>query len=172
MRVHPTELEPKIMQNLPERPLRSAPLRCGASRSAPASVGPAGRQARVILRVLGRCLLAAGALMATHQPASAQTHVKAWGRQVFDSAWNDEAFAEVTAGWNHTLARRGDGSIAAWGDNGFDQCNVPVLPAGTACTKLAAGQYHSLAVRDDGSLAAWGLNGSGQCNVPALPAGR
>ena len=30
----------------------------------------------------------------------------------------------------HTVARRSDGSVVAWGNNDYGQCNVPALPAG------------------------------------------
>ena len=37
-------------------------------------------------------------------PALAQSGVAGWGSQVFQSSWNDEAFAQVAAGGNHTVA--------------------------------------------------------------------
>ncbi|HTF88128.1 MAG TPA: hypothetical protein VK843_06930, partial [Planctomycetota bacterium] len=69
------------------------------------------------------------------------------------------------------VARRSNGSVLAWGENGNGQCNVLPLPAGLTYTAIAAGDYHTLARRSDGSLVAWGNNGVGQCNVPALPVG-
>ena len=71
----------------------------------------------------------------------------------------------------HTVARRSDGSVVAWGDNGFGQCNVPALPVGLTYVEVAAGGQHTVARRSDGSVVAWGDNDFGQCNVPALPAG-
>ena len=61
------------------------------------------------------------------------------------------------------MALREDGSVAAWGGNGWGQCNVP---PGLTATAIAAGRYFSLALREDGSVVAWGLNDYGQCNVP------
>ena len=69
------------------------------------------------------------------------------------------------------MARRSDGSVVAWGDNDYGQCNVPALPAGLTYVEVAAGDCHTVARRSDGSVVAWGCNGDGQCNVPALPAG-
>ena len=69
------------------------------------------------------------------------------------------------------MARRSDGSVVAWGDNYYGQCNVPALPAGLTYVEVAAGGCHTVARRSDGSVVAWGSNDYGQCNVPALPAG-
>ena len=71
----------------------------------------------------------------------------------------------------HTVARRSDGSVIAFGSNTNGQCNVPALPAGLTYVEIAAGAYHTVARRSDGSVVAWGLNGDGECNVPPLPAG-
>jgi M6 family metalloprotease-like protein len=57
------------------------------------------------------------------------------------------------------------GSIVAWGDCGFGQCNVPTPNSGFVA--LGGGEVHSVALRSDGSIVAWGENHHGQCNVPA-----
>ena len=44
------------------------------------------------------------------------------------------------AGRYHTVARRSDGSVVAWGDNTYGQCNVPPLPAGLAYVEIARGR--------------------------------
>ena len=41
------------------------------------------------------------------------------------------SYVEVAAGGYHTLARRSDGSVVAWGENGSGQCNVPALAGRT-----------------------------------------
>jgi hypothetical protein len=78
---------------------------------------------------------------------------------------------EVDTGEFHSMARRSDGSVVAWGENSSGQCDVPALPAGLTYVEIAGGGYHSLARRSDGSVVAWGSNAYGQCNVPPLPAG-
>jgi alpha-tubulin suppressor-like RCC1 family protein len=76
----------------------------------------------------------------------------------------------VAAGYYHSLAVRGDGTVVAWGcGDGWDfgQCNVPSGLSGV--TAVAAGLAHSLALKDDGTVVAWGCVGDdfGQCSVPS-----
>ena len=73
------------------------------------------------------------------QWARAQTYVVEWGKRVVDSRWNVEAFVEVAAGRYHTVARRSDGTVVAWGDNWYGQCNVPALPSGLTYVEVAGG---------------------------------
>jgi hypothetical protein len=76
----------------------------------------------------------------------------------------------VAAGDGHSLALRGDGTVAAWGcAGGFDygQCGVPSGLSGVRA--VAAAYYHSLAVKSDGTVVAWGCgrgSDSGPCSVP------
>lgn len=71
---------------------------------------------------------------------------------------------EVAAGAAFFAARRGDGSLACWGDNTFGQCNVP---AGIGpVISVDAGKNFTVAVRADGSLRAWGSNSQGETRVP------
>jgi Regulator of chromosome condensation (RCC1) repeat len=83
-------------------------------------------------------------------------------------------YVDVAAGGSdayfHTLARRSDGSLVAWGANYSGQCNVPALPPGLSYVEVAAGQDHSVARRSDGSVVSWGGCGN-QCNAPQLPFG-
>jgi len=52
---------------------------------------------------------------------------------------------EIAGGGAHTIARRSDGWVVAWGRNLEGQCNVPPLPPGLTYVRLAAGGYHALA---------------------------
>ena len=74
-------------------------------------------------------------------------------------------FVAVAAGGDHSLGLKADGSIVAWGYNGYGQTNVPA--ANTGFVAVAAGGDHSLGLKADGSIVAWGYNGDGQTNVPA-----
>lgn len=55
------------------------------------------------------------------------------------------------------------GSLLAWGENNYGECN---LPDGNDFVAVSAGVQNSLALRADGSLVAWGRNDYGECNVP------
>jgi alpha-tubulin suppressor-like RCC1 family protein len=79
----------------------------------------------------------------------------------------------ISAGSNHNLALRSDGTVLSWGLNNFGQVGdgtnvnrtAPVLvslPPGASVTGVSAGGGHSLAVRSDGTVLAWGWNSNGQ----------
>ena len=75
----------------------------------------------------------------------------------------------VAAGYGHSLAVKNDGTLWAWGANGYGQ-----LGDGTQDNNrqpkmimdnvkaVAAGSDHSLALKNDGSVWAWGCNWAGQ----------
>ena len=91
--------------------------------------------------------------------ARGQSYISAWGQQVVDSRWNDQAFVQIAAGDRHTMALRSDGTVVAWGWNGYTQCNVPPLPAGLTYVQIAAGGNMSLGLRSNGTAILWGGNG-------------
>jgi uncharacterized repeat protein (TIGR01451 family) len=82
----------------------------------------------------------------------------------------------IAAGGNHSMALKGDGSVAAWGDNAFGQLGignqsvtrgltpegVSGLGSGAGVIAIAAGFFHSMALKSDGSLLAWGSNHNGE----------
>jgi len=68
-------------------------------------------------------------------------------------------------GWLlHSLGLKSDGTIVAWGDDSYGQCNVPVPNADFVA--VAAVGHHSLGMKADGTVVAWGDDSYGQCNVP------
>ncbi len=54
-------------------------------------------------------------------------------------------FVAISAGREHNLGLKADGSIVAWGRDYFGQCTVPSPNAGFIA--VTAGTYHSLAVQ-------------------------
>lgn len=80
----------------------------------------------------------------------------------------------LVSGGFHSLARRTDGTVLAWGGNAYGQLGdgskqdraspVPIAPAAQAVV-LAAGSRHSLALLGDGTVLAWGDNREGQLGL-------
>ena len=76
----------------------------------------------------------------------------------------------IAAGWGQTVALRNDGTVWAWGHNGFGQLGdgtttarfTPVqLQNLNNVTAIATGS-HTVALRNDGTVWAWGMNFHGQ----------
>lgn len=96
---------------------------------------------------------------------------------------------EVAAGSMHSLARRNDGTVWAWGQNTYGQLGVPTTVTGQDgyskialpveisgaplknIVAIAAYGHHSLALDSSGTVWAWGLNGSGQLGIDPVPTG-
>lgn len=85
-------------------------------------------------------------------------------------------FIQISAGQNHCVALREDGTVWTWGQNTYGQLGnntntdvefpVQVITATgipfTGAIAVAAGSYHTLAVKNDGTVWAWGRNNYGQ----------
>jgi alpha-tubulin suppressor-like RCC1 family protein len=70
----------------------------------------------------------------------------------------------VSAGWEHALGLRADGSVVAWGQNRQGESSVPAS-AQRNVVAIAAGYDRSVALKLDGSVVAWGW---GSSSVPDL----
>jgi alpha-tubulin suppressor-like RCC1 family protein len=77
----------------------------------------------------------------------------------------------VAVGLAHSLALKSDGTVWAWGYNGYGQLGdgtttqrlAPVQVTGLAdVVAISAGTYHSIALKRDGTIWAWGYNYYGQ----------
>ncbi|HEV7586436.1 MAG TPA: IPT/TIG domain-containing protein [Solirubrobacteraceae bacterium] len=110
----------------------------------------------------------------------------AWGQNLFRQLGDGTAQAlsdvpvpvstltfvtSVAAGGFHSLALLANGTVKAWGSNGFGQLGdgtnltreVPVAVSGLSAVRaIAAGGHHSLALMSNGTVMAWGDNESGQ----------
>jgi alpha-tubulin suppressor-like RCC1 family protein len=102
------------------------------------------------------------------EDGATEGRIRAWGRDTYGQATPPEghAFVAVAAGYNHSLALRSDGSLAAWGRNDGsslgDFGQVTDTPEGNDFVAIASGYYHNIALKSDGSLVAWGRDNKGQ----------
>jgi len=90
---------------------------------------------------------------------------------LFSTTLNAQCYQAVSAGINHTIAIKPDGTLWAWGFNGAGQLgdgttiekSVPVKIGNDSNWKIiSAGGNSSLAIKKDGTLWAWGDNFWGQ----------
>jgi len=88
----------------------------------------------------------------------------------------DTTWTSVTAGWNHTIALKTNGTLWAWGSNNFGQLGIgtadgnahptPVqIGTDTTWTSVTAGNFYTIARKADGTLWAWGSNNFGQLGI-------
>jgi alpha-tubulin suppressor-like RCC1 family protein len=85
---------------------------------------------------------------------------------------NLHSWVSVSAGTDHTVAINADGTVWAWGNNGFGQLGdgtttqktspVRIAGAGSDVANIAAGSGHTLAIKHSGELWGWGASGVGQ----------
>ena len=84
----------------------------------------------------------------------------------------EATWVAIAAGDYHTVASKSDGTLWAWGANGYGQLGdgtntarntpVQVFGGGNTWRAIAAGGYHTVALKSDGTLWAWGWNADGQ----------
>jgi alpha-tubulin suppressor-like RCC1 family protein len=83
----------------------------------------------------------------------------------------------IAAGYEDSLALQADGTVVAWGDNGWGETGT--IPAGLSnAVAIAAGYDDCLALTADGTVVGWGENDYGEAapptglsNVVAIAAG-
>jgi alpha-tubulin suppressor-like RCC1 family protein len=77
----------------------------------------------------------------------------------------------ISAGSDHSIILRSDGTVWTWGDNSYGQLGDGTnTPSETPLQvqnlndvqAVVAGSFYSLALRNDGTIWAWGLNDKGQ----------
>ena len=68
----------------------------------------------------------------------------------------------MSAGGDHTVALRSDGTVVAAGANDDGQCDVS---GWSDVVAVSAGDFHTVGLRSDGTVVAAGYNDYGQCGV-------
>lgn len=77
--------------------------------------------------------------------------------------WNELTVRDtISAGQNHTVGLRSDGTVVAVGNNGSGQCDVLDWKNIVA---VAAGSFYTVGLHTDGTVVATGQNKYGECNV-------
>jgi alpha-tubulin suppressor-like RCC1 family protein len=79
-------------------------------------------------------------------------------------------WSKISAGHDHTLALKKDGSLWSWGRNHRGQIGNGTVETRTVPTRIgsanwisiAAGHHFSIAIKEDGTLWSWGLNTDAQ----------
>ncbi|HET8809933.1 MAG TPA: T9SS type A sorting domain-containing protein [Flavobacteriaceae bacterium] len=78
---------------------------------------------------------------------------------------------DISAGLEHSLAVKSDGTVWSWGRNNHGQLgngsntdqNIPIQISGlNGVISVSGGWFHSFALKNDGTAWAWGQNGWGQ----------
>jgi hypothetical protein len=77
--------------------------------------------------------------------AQSTGNIVGWGAQVVVEPSDLSDLVAVAGGGYHSLGLKSDGTIVAWGDNKYSQCNVPVPNADFVA--VAGGFIHSLAIK-------------------------
>ncbi|MBK7641883.1 MAG: hypothetical protein IPJ19_02360 [Planctomycetes bacterium] len=109
-------------------------------------------------KLLFRCVAFCASTLLPGAAALAQSGVSGWGVQSFHSEWSHESFVSISAGVNHTVACRSDGTIAIWGFGDHGQSPTPTLPPGVTFTKVAAGGMSNVGLCSDGTAIVWGTD--------------
>jgi hypothetical protein len=78
----------------------------------------------------------------------------------------------ISAGYDHVVALKSNGTLVAWGSNEFGQTNIPAGIGSVAA--ISAGFCYSVALTSNGTVVAWGLRSdvpAGLGQVTAIAAG-
>ncbi len=103
-----------------------------------------------------------------------------WSRPAPGQVSGLSGVVAVAAGWSHSLAAKGDGTVWAWGGNEAGQLGdgtrtprpAPVQVSGlSGVTAVAAGWSHCLALKGDGTVWSWGNDNSPMPRLTPVQAG-
>ncbi|MDF1800039.1 MAG: hypothetical protein P1V81_12750 [Planctomycetota bacterium] len=72
-------------------------------------------------------------------------------------------FQDASAGGQHSLALRSDGTLVSWGSDQYGL--ITSSPFGGSYAAVSAGTFHSLALTPSGAIEAWGRDDAGQVSM-------
>jgi hypothetical protein len=96
--------------------------------------------------------------------ADVQASLVMWGRLGTGVPADLTDLVGFDGGAAHSLALKADGTVVAWGDNGYGQTDVPSDLSNVV--QVDAGAWFSAALKADGTVVVWGDNNSGEREVP------
>src|SRR5947199_9064790 len=100
------------------------------------------------IKLLPWVLCLFGFLMKVLELNAGQTrYVLEWSGRKMPAIRKETRFTAIAAGWGHTLALTREGTVLAWGYNGYRQSTVPAGLCNVIA--IAAGRQHSLALKSD-----------------------
>ena len=74
----------------------------------------------------------------------------------------DKLSKMISAGYDHTVGLKADGTVVAVGRNGYGECNVS---GGRDIVAVSAGSNYTVGLKSDGTVVAVEWNEKGECNV-------
>ncbi len=110
-------------------------------------------------------------LLAIYEDSNGQTHLEALGNyadhpEVLGKVPTGTGWMKISAGNNHALALKSDGTLVTWGKNDFGQLN---LPANITYGHVKTGKDFSIGVSGNGTIYTSGIDTDNQ--VSGKPAG-
>ena len=96
----------------------------------------------------------------TYQSNGGGYQTPTWAYRI-DSSFPSSSIAKISAGWEHTLILKTDGSLYAFGKNNYGQLgdgtytdkNTPIQIIASGVAQITAGRSFSLILKTDGSYA-------------------